>query len=309
MSITLSHVLVWILVACLVGALGLTLALALALRRSRVRAAATDTLVQQARAAVGDAVAVETSAHIEEIRRTLARERAETATLLAADERRHAEERRVVLGQHEQRSSERVAEQLARTERVLDERLRDVAADLDRAQLHLEGQLRRLEQRQREALAAVESRVEAEATELGSTAEEQRKVVIRLREELERVASQAVTEALDELESQTVDRRRAIDEITERLRARETAIAESIERAETDVRGRLDVLLVEWERRQAERLARVSEREIERHTQLAMTAFDERMREVREEAAEHLRRELDRAVELLARHELASRLP
>lgn len=301
--------LVWILVACLVGALGLTLALALALRRSRVRAAATDTLVQQARAAVGDAVAVETSAHIEEIRRTLARERAETATLLAADERRHAEERRVVLGQHEQRSSERVAEQLARTERVLDERLRDVAADLDRAQLHLEGQLRRLEQRQREALAAVESRVEAEATELGSTAEEQRKVVIRLREELERVASQAVTEALDELESQTVDRRRAIDEITERLRARETAIAESIERAETDVRGRLDVLLVEWERRQAERLARVSEREIERHTQLAMTAFDERMREVREEAAEHLRRELDRAVELLARHELASRLP
>jgi len=302
-------VLVWILVACLVGALGLTLALALALRRSRVRAAATDTLVQQARAAVGDAVAVETSAHIEEIRRTLARERAETATLLAADERRHAEERRVVLGQHEQRSSERVAEQLARTERVLDERLRDVAADLDRAQLHLEGQLRRLEQRQREALAAVESRVEAEATELGSTAEEQRKVVIRLREELERVASQAVTEALDELESQTVDRRRAIDEITERLRARETAIAESIERAETDVRGRLDVLLVEWERRQAERLARVSEREIERHTQLAMTAFDERMREVREEAAEHLRRELDRAVELLARHELASRLP
>ena len=300
--------LVWIVVGCLVAVLGVAARLFLALRRARSRATETDALVLQARTAVREAVGAETLAHTEEIRRILARERAETATLLAADERRHAEERRVVLAQHEQLSSERVAEQLARTERVLDERLRDVAADLDRAQLHLEGQLRRLEQRQREALAAVELRVEAETTELGSTADEQRKVVLRLREELERVASQAVSEALDELESQTIERRRAIEEITERLRARESAIADSIERAETDVRGRLDVLLVDWERRQAERLARVSEREIERHTQLAMTAFDERMREVREDASTHLRRELDRAVELLVREELASRL-
>jgi hypothetical protein len=112
----------------------------------------------------------------------------------------------------------------------------------------------------------------------------------------------------DELEAQTFERRRAIDEITERLRAREAAVTDSIEKAETDVRARLDVVLAEWERRQADRLERVTEREVERHTQVAMLAFDERLREAREEAAARLQRELDRAVELLAREELAQRL-
>ena len=123
--------------------------------------------------------------------------------------------------------------------------------------------------------------------ELGSTADEQKKTVLRLREELERAAGQAVTEALDELEAQTLERRRAIEEITERLRAREKAVADSIEKAETDLRARLDVALVEWERRQTDRLERVTEREVERHAQVAMLALDERFREAREEAAAH----------------------
>ena len=132
--------------------------------------------------------------------------------------------------------------------------------------------------------------------------------MLRLREELERAAAAAVTEALDELEAHTIERRRSIEEITERLRAREAAIAEGIEQAETDARARLEVTLVEFERRQTERLERVTEREIERHAQLAATAFDERMREIREEAADELARELDRAVELIMREELARRL-
>jgi hypothetical protein len=299
---------VWILVGSLVAALVGVVALALALRRARARATATDALVLRARTAVREAVEIETAAHTEEIRRVLARERAESATLLAEAERRHAEARRAELVEHQARASDRIAEELARAEGVLDERLRVFSEDLDRAQRHLEGQVRRLEQTQREALAVVEARVEAEAAELGSTADEQRKVVVRLREELERAAGQAVTEALDELESQTIERRRSIEEITERLRARETAIAESIERAESDVRGRLDVLLVEWERRQTERLVRVTEREIERHTQVAMMAFDERMRDTREDAVTRLKRELDRAVELLSREELVRRI-
>jgi len=117
-----------------------------------------------------------------------------------------------------------------------------------------------------------------------------------------------VSEALDELEAQTFERRRAIEETTERLRAREAAIAESIEQGESDVRARLDVVLVEWERRQTERLARVTEREVERHAQLAMMQLDERLRAAREEAVTRLNRELDRAVEMLARNEIAQRL-
>ena len=74
------------------------------------------------------------------------------------------------------------------------------------------------------------------------------------------------------------------------------------------MRARLDVVLVEWERRQNERLGRVTEREVERHAQIAMQALDDRFREAREEAATRLQRELERAVELMAREELAQRL-
>ena len=217
---------------------------------------------------------------------------------LAAEERRLAEERRAEHAERERVAGDALVEELTRSERRLEERLRAFSEDLERAQRHVESQLATLEQRYKQALAEVATRLESESAELGATADEQRRTVLRLREELERAAGQAVTEALDELEAQTVERRRSIEEITERLRAREAAVAESLEKAETDVRARLDVVLAEWERRQNERLERVTEREVERHTQLAMLAYDERLREAREDAAVRLRRELDRAVDL-----------
>ena len=73
---------VWILAACLAAAVVLAALLWLALRKARASAAATDALVAQAQKAVREAVATETAAHAEEIRRVLARERAETAALL-----------------------------------------------------------------------------------------------------------------------------------------------------------------------------------------------------------------------------------
>lgn len=298
----------WILGVSLGAAVAAAALLTLALRRARHAAGATDRLVADALAAVRDAVAAETQAHTDEIRRVLSLERAETASVLAAEERRLSEERRLAFAERERQRSNALVDELAGTERRLEERLRGFADDLDRAQRHLEAQLAHLVQRYRQAIGVVESRLEAEAAELGSTAEEQRKTVIRLREELERAAGQAVTEALDELEVHAMERRRAIEEITERLRGREAAIAESIERAESDVRARLDVVLVEWERRQTERLERVTEREIERHTQVAMLAFDERLREAREEAVATLQRELDRTLERLAREEFTQRL-
>ena len=51
------------------------------------------------------------------------------------------------------------------------------------------------------------------------------------------------------------------------------------------------MILVEWERRQTERLGKVIEREIERHVQFASLQFDERMRDVREDAATRLARD------------------
>ena len=300
--------LVWILAACLVAAVAATIGLWLSLYRARSRASATDALVTEARTSIREAVEQETAVHTEEIRRTLARERADTTSQLAEEERRLSEERRATYAERERRTSEALADTLATVERRLDERLQGVADDLERAQRHLETQLVRLTQRQQQAIADVEARIEREAAELGSTSDEQRQAVIRLREELERAAATAVTEALDELEAHTIERRRSIDEITDRLRAREAAIAEGIEQAETDARARLELTLIEFERRQTERLERVTEREVERHAQIAATAFDDRMREIREEATTRLSRELDRAVELMMREELARRL-
>jgi hypothetical protein len=301
-------VLAWILGAALLLALAAALALWLAWRRSRARLDATDAIVASAQAQLRAIVEQETEQLVTEVRRTVARTRADTASLLAEDERQHAEARRAELAHREQEISDAIAGAWADVERRVEERLRGFSDDVDRAQLHLEAQLAKLEQRRRQAIADVESRIEAEAAELGSTADEQRKLVLRLREELERAASSAVTEALDELESQTIERRRAIEEITERLRAREAAIADGIEKAETDARGRLEIAFVEFERRQTERLERSLGREIERHVQTAVAAFEERMREVREDAAERLAHELDRAVDLLGREELARRL-
>ncbi|MSO94322.1 MAG: hypothetical protein EXQ81_00840 [Thermoleophilia bacterium] len=299
---------VWFLVACLGGALALSFGLSLALRRARRRATATAVLVAEARAGVATAVAEETAAHIEEIRRTLALERANTISQLTAEERRLGEERRATFAERERRAGEALADTLTDVERRLDERLQGVADDLERAQRHIEDRLVSLAQRQQRAVEEVETRIERDVAELGSTNDEQRRTVIRLREELEHAAASAVTEALDELESQTVERRRSIDEITERLRAREAAIAEGIEQAETDVRARLELTLIEFERRQTERLERVTEREIDRHAQLAATAFDARMREIREEATTQLGRELDRAAASILREGLAQRL-
>lgn len=299
---------VWILAVCLGVALVAAIGLWLALQRARGRAGDTDALVAAARAAIESTVAEETAAHVEEIRRTLARERADTISQLGAEERRLGEERRATFAERERQTSEALGDTLSEVERRLDERMQGIVDDLERAQRHLETQLARVVQRQQQAIVDVEARIDREAAELGSTSDEQRRAVIRLREELERAAASAVTEALDELEAHTVERRRSIEEITERLRAREAAIAEGIEQAETDARARLELTLIEFERRQTERLERVTEREVERHTQIAVTAFDERMREIREEAAAKLSRELDRAVELIQREELVRRL-
>jgi hypothetical protein len=299
---------VWILAACLAVTVIAAITLWVALRRSRKSAADTEALVASARTAVHAVVEDETAAHAEEIRRTIARERADTISQMAAEERRLGAERAAAFAERERRASEALSDTLAATERRLDERLQGIADDLERAQRHLEAQLARLTQRQQQAIADVEARIEREAAELGSTTDEQREAVIRLREELERAAASAVSEALDELEAHTMERRRSIEEITERLRAREAAIAEGIEQAETDARARLELTLIEFERRQSERLERVTEREIERHAQIAATAFDERMREIREDAVTKLARELDRAVDMIMREELARRV-
>ena len=246
-------------------------------------------------------VAEQTAASAEELKARLARLHADSLSALAEDERRIAEGRRQELVERERAAGVELADALAATTRRVEERLRGWGDDLERAQQNLETELRRLEQRQKQLIAEAEARIEAEASELVATSDEQRASVLRLREELERSAQQAVAEALEELEAHTSERRRVIEEIAERLRRREQALTEQIERAETEAARRIEAQFADVERRQLEQLQRSIGRDAERYAEAAGVQFDSTMRAAREEAAHRLSRELDRAVETFVR--------
>jgi len=291
----------WILAGALVAALLLSVGLVVALRRSRARAARTDELVVEARRAVRAAAEEETAVRTEQLRVAISRAQADSLSVYATEERRLSDERRGELAVRERELSDRLAETLAAVERRVGERLRAWEADLERAQRALEGQVAVLEQHQKQRIADVEARIEAEAAELGTTADQQRAAAIRLREELEQTAKEALSEALDELQSQAADRRRAIEDMAERLRAREQAIAEQVERAESEARARIEIAFAELERRQIEQLERRTARDVDRLSEAGVLEFENRMRAIREEAADRLREELDRTAETFMR--------
>ena len=255
----------------------------------------------EARRQLESLVEEQTTVSAEELKARLARLRADSLSTLAEDERRIADERRQELAERERAAGVELAEALAATQRRVDERLRGWRDDLDRTQQALETELRGLEQRQKQLIAEAETRIEAEASELVATSDEQRASVLRLREELERAAQQAVAEALEELEAHTTERRRVIEEIAERLRRREQALTEQVDRAETEAVRRIEASFADIERRQLEQLQRAIAREAERHADAAGIQFDAAMKSAREEAAGRLARELDRAVETFVR--------
>ena len=227
--------------------------------------------------------------------------RADALSSLVEEERKIADERRREFAERERAAGVELAEALSVAARRVDERLRTWGDDLDRAQQSLETDLRRLEQRQKQLIADAEARIEAEASELVATSDEQRASVVRLREELERSAQSAVSEALEELEAHTAERRRVIEEIADRLRRREQALMEQVERGETEAASRIEMSFADIERRQVEHLQRVIAREAERYAEAAGVQFESTMRAAREEAAVRLSRELDRAVDMFVR--------
>jgi hypothetical protein len=258
-------------------------------------------LVAQARRSVRAAAEEEAAAQAEQLRVTISRAHADAQSTYATEARRLSDERRGELAVRERELSERLAETLASVERRVEERLRAWEADLERAQRALAGEVTALEQLQRQRIAAVEARIEAEAAELGTTVDQQRAAAVRLREELEASAKDALTQALEELQSQADDRRRAIEDITERLRQHEHAVAEQVDHAESEAQARIEAAFAELERRQVVELERASTREVDRLSETGALEFENRMRAIREEAADRLREELDRTAETFLR--------
>lgn len=259
--------------------------------------------------AVGARVRSELEARLEqhteerkaELERTLARERANASYMLGEQERQLAEERRDTVARQVEHARVELAEAVSSAQERLESRLRAWAADLDRGQRELETQLGQLGQRQKGALDAYDARLRADAERLAAASEEHTKALAQLRSDFERLITQFVEEGRSEIETHAAERRRALHEVSERLRERERSLREQLDREEVEARARVAAGLGDAERRQLAQLERALERAGSRLSENAERSFDAQIKASREKSAERLSRELDHSVEQFVR--------
>lgn len=276
-------------------------ATALLLRRARAHDRALERAIERGRSEFDAVVAREVAERAEELERTLARARAESLSLLAEEERRIAEERRRDVTEREREAGALLSEQLVAAQRTIEARLGDWASDIERLQGGLADELKKVEVTQRHLMAEVEARIGQDAEGLQAQIEEQRAMLARLRQDLARAAQEVVQSATSELEQHSAERRRALQEVADRLRTRERDLHELVEREGGEAAQRIQTALGDIERRQVEQLQRVVSRAATRYSESAAQQFDNTIRSAREEAARRLGRELDLAVERFAR--------
>jgi hypothetical protein len=236
-----------------------------------------------------------------ELDRVLARERANAGYMLGEQERRLAEERRDSVARQAEHARVELTEAVAGAQGRLETRLMAWAADLDRGQQELEAQLARLSQRQKEALDAYDVRLHADAERLAAASEEQKQALVQLRSEFERLVAQFVEEGRTEVETHAAERRRALHEVSERLRNRERGLQEQIDREEVDSRARVAAGLADAERRQLVQLEKALDRAASRLSDEAERRFDQQIKQSREKSAERLSHELEKSIEEFVR--------
>jgi hypothetical protein len=271
------------------------------LARGRRRAQDLDQVHERARANLEAWLAEHAEQRKAELERTLAHERGNAGYVLGEQERRLAEERRDQVARQAERARVELTEAVGSAQERLESRLTAWAADLDRGQRELESQFAELDKRQRQAFATYDARLRADAERVAVVSEEQKKALAQLRAEFERVAAAAFEESRSEIETHAAERRRSLHEVGERLRARERALREQIDREEAEARSRLAAGLAEAEQRQIAQLERVIDRVATRLTDDAERRFDVLIRESRDKSAERLSRELDKSIEMFAR--------
>jgi hypothetical protein len=255
-----------------------------------------------AKANLSAALEAEAEARRKEVDRMLARERAHATHLLGEQERALAEERRAVVERQAERARVELTEAVASVQQRLERRLMAWAADLDRGQRELETKLGELGTRQREAVDAYEALLAADAERMTASSAELREALTKLRVEFRRLASESLEEGRADIELQASERRRALHEVSERLRARERSLREQVEREEVEARTRITAGVTELERRQLAQLDRAFERAGTRLIEAAERRFDAQIKESRDRAAERLSRELEKGIEQFVRH-------
>jgi hypothetical protein len=311
-AIGLAAIGLWILygfeqhTAIAVSAAGTTLAAAtvlgaLRLRRLVQHSRRFDTELAAAEHRLATLIDRESRERAAELERTLARARADSASLLSQQERRIADERRNAAAEHEREASASLAAALSAAQRQVDARLRSWTEDLERSQRGVTEQLAQVEQRQRQLIAEAEARIAADAERLEAESQQQRAGLVRLRDELARAIQETIEAGNADLDGYASERRRALHELNDRIRRRERALAEQIERDETEAMRRIQAAFAEVERRQVEQLQRVLERSAAGFAEAAGQEFTNAIRGAREDAARRLSRELDRAVQAFLR--------
>ena len=255
----------------------------------------------EAQARLDDHLNQEAEQRRAELERMLARERAEASFALGEQERALAEERRDAIARQAEHARVELTEAVTGAQGRLETRLMAWASDLDRGQRELEKQLGQLGQRQKEALEQYDARLRADAERLAAASEEQRKALARLRSEFEKLITQFVEEGRAEVEAHAAERRRALHEVSERLRERERSLREQIDREEAESRSRVVAGQSEAERRQLAQLEKALDRAATRLSEEAERRFDGQIKQSREKSAERLSHELDKSIEEFVR--------
>jgi hypothetical protein len=268
--------------------------------------------LERARNELTQVIREESELRAGEIKRLLARERADFLSKLQEEERRIVEERRRIVAEQEQRALADLSASLTAIQQRVQHRLATWSTDLERAKQSLTAELAQLSERQPAMIAEAESRLNANREKIDEAAELQSAAFAKLREELEHAAERAAASIRTELETHAAEGRRTAEELNQRLKARDKRMVERIEREEADAARRVQARFADVERRQLESLERATNQATGRFAEAAALQFEHDVKNAREDAARRLARELDRAVHMFAREAesvLADRLP
>ena len=271
------------------------------LRKVKAHERLLDRAIERGRATFDEVVTQEIAQRASELEATLARARADSISQLADEERRIAEERRRDVAERERDATARLGQQLVQAQAAVDQRLVDWQSDVEKLTQGLDEELKRIEARQHQLIAGVESKIGQDAEALQADIEEQRTVIARMRAELKRAAEEVAQQANAELDQHAAERRHALHDVADRLRRRERDLQELVEREGSDAAQRIQLALGDIERRQVEQLQRTVSRDTTRYAEAAALSFDNSIKAAREEAARRLSRELDLSVERFAR--------
>jgi hypothetical protein len=287
-------------------AVGVTLAFLTELAAIKVRdlvraARRVDDQLARAQGRLTTLIAREAEERSVELELTLARARADSASLLADQERRIAEERRSAAAERSRAAVDELSEALTVAQQQVEARFQAWTDDLDRAQQGVADQLAQLAQRQKQLIAEAETRIAADAERLEAESEQQRAALVKLRDDIARASQDAIAAGTAELDTFASERRRALHEMNERIRKRERQLSEQVEREETDAMRRIQAGFSEVERRQIEQLDRIVKRATTSYSDAAAQQFADTVKATRENAATRLSRELDRAVQAFVR--------